>query len=273
MNNKGSVLPFLIVLLIISFFLAGAVYYLFQKEHSLNLKLQVELENVTTQYKKAESEAVSTKKKLDVLDLQLKESQNRIDELNAQLQQEKGAKAEALNMVEQLKQDLEQQKQLGLDLENKLNQAQEDTKKAEEQANALKSKKEELEEIVGDLEEKTEGVELGKIVIGQENTPAQIQELNPGAEAMLESLAADSVATGKEGKVLVVNKDYDFVVINLGSKDGIKVGDTFLVYHNKKYTGDVKVEKIHDSMAAAGYVSPGLKDKVYENDKVVQKAK
>jgi vacuolar-type H+-ATPase subunit I/STV1 len=273
-NKKGSVLPFLIVLLIISFFLAGAVYYLFQKEHSLNLKLQAELENVTTQYKKAESEAEASKKKVSTLGLQLKESQDRIEALNGQLQQEKTAKLEALNTLEQLKQDLEQQKQQRLDLENKLTQAQADTKKADEELNALKSRKTELEAKIKDLEAKSEGVELGKIVVGQEDPRAGMQEVTPEeAATQSQNPLANNPATGKEGKVLVVNKDYDFAVINLGSKDGVKIGDTFSVYHNTNYTGDIKVEKIHDSMAAAGFVSEGINDKIYENDKVVQKVK
>lgn len=272
-NRKGSVLPFLIVLIIISFFLAAAVYYLFQKEHSLNVKLQAELENVTTQYKKAESEVEATKKKITTLGLQLKESENRIDTLNAQVQQEKTAKLEALNKADQLKQDLEQQKQLRSDLENKVNQAQEDTKKAQNELSALKTQQSELEAKIQDLQAKSEGVELGKIVVGQEGPQAGMQELNPEAAIQTQNPIADNPSKGEEGKVLVVNKDYDFAVINLGSKDGVKIGDIFSVYHNKNYTGDVKIEKIHDSMAAAGFITDGIKDKVYENDYVVQKIK
>ena len=76
-----------------------------------------------------------------------------------------------------------------------------------------------------------------------------------------------------EGKVLVVNKEYNFAVISLGSKDGVAVGNTFLVYHDNKSIGEIKVEKLHDSMAAAGFVSQDVKDKIGEGDRVVLKTK
>jgi len=69
----------------------------------------------------------------------------------------------------------------------------------------------------------------------------------------------------------VVNKDYNFVVINLGLQQGIKINDLFSVYHKEKYIGDIKVEKLHESMAAAGFVSAQIKDKISEGDKVVLK--
>jgi len=60
-------------------------------------------------------------------------------------------------------------------------------------------------------------------------------------------------------------------VINLGSKDGVALDDVFYVYHSNKYIGDIKLEKIHDSMAAAGFVSANIKNKIAEGDRVVKK--
>jgi len=77
---------------------------------------------------------------------------------------------------------------------------------------------------------------------------------------------------GIEGKVLVVNKEFNFAVINLGSKDKIKVGDEFAVTHAGNYIGDIKVEKVHEGMAAAGF-AVALKDLIKENDLVAQKIK
>ncbi len=72
---------------------------------------------------------------------------------------------------------------------------------------------------------------------------------------------------------MVVNKEYNFVVINLGSKDGVSLGDMFTLVRGKSSIGDIKVEKLHDSMSAAGFISEDLKNKVREGDKVVKKAK
>jgi hypothetical protein len=71
----------------------------------------------------------------------------------------------------------------------------------------------------------------------------------------------------------VINNDYNFAVINLGSKDGIDIGAVFSVYHDNKYIGDVKVEKVHDSMSAVAFVSAEMKSSVYEGDPVVRKTR
>ena len=70
-----------------------------------------------------------------------------------------------------------------------------------------------------------------------------------------------------------INKEYNFAVLSFGSRDGINVGDLFSVYHNGNYIGDLRIEKLHDSMSAANFVTPDLKDKIAEGDKVVQKGK
>ena len=62
-------------------------------------------------------------------------------------------------------------------------------------------------------------------------------------------------------------------MINLGSKDGINVGDIFSVYHDNKYLGDATVGKLHDAMASADFDSQEIKNKAREGDKVSQKAK
>jgi hypothetical protein len=103
-----------------------------------------------------------------------------------------------------------------------------------------------------------QNVELGTIVVSPETAAVSGSTKAPTAKL--------------EGKVLVVNKDYNFIVINLGNKDGIAIGNIFSVLRNNKNIGEVKVEKVHESMAAAGFVTDGLKDKVAEGDLVEQKS-
>ena len=127
-------------------------------------------------------------------------------------------------------------------------------------------------------------MELGKIVVTPDASQIQAEPVPaPAVEAAPVKKSKGFLGLGQKepvlapqgltGKVLVVNKDYNFVVLNLGSKDGVKIGSAFAVYRDTQYLGDVKVEKVHDSMAAAGFVSSALKNKVNEGDKVVQKKK
>jgi len=260
----------LIVLILVSLFFAGGIFSILQKERAKNLDLREELENVKIEQRTAQTKLEDSKKMLSALEVKLQDAQGQIDALARDLEQEKSAKLQASAQAEQLKMDLEKQKSLSSDLENKLTLAQEEVKKTQDLLNGLDSQKTELETKIKDLEAKVQqaqeqGVELGKIVVNPEGTET--------AEAISEGEKTGARVLNLEGKVLVVNKDYNFVVINLGSKDGIGIGNIFSVYQDNKYLGDVKVEKVHDSMAAADFASVDMKDKVNEGDKVVQKTK
>jgi flagellar basal body-associated protein FliL len=272
---KSSVLV-LILLVIVSVALAGGFFVMLQKEKAKGTALTEELEDIKTRLKITETKLDDAKKMTTDLGAKLQQAEAQISDLNTQLQQEKASKDQALAKIEELRVDLEQQKGLRADLEKKFDQAQSDAKRMQAQLKDLDAKKGELEAKVKDLEAKaggSAGVELGKIVVSPEVTPAAAKAAAPLKPAKPQPQKPPAVPSGMEGKVLVINKDYSFAVINLGSKDGVGVGDVFAVYHNDKYTGDVKVEKVHDSMAAAGFVSADIKDKVFEGDKAVRKSK
>lgn len=247
----------LIILLGISLCLTAIIFSSLQKERAKTLALQEELNNAKDTQEKLEAELDDTKRKARGLESRLKDNMIQIDSLNKELQQERSEKKQALSQLEQLMTDIEQQKTLRSDLEKKFTQAQNNMEDIQSQLSALESKKTELETKIKELEGKSQGVELGTIVVSPE-------ESGMPAAASEEELA---------GKVLVVNKDYNFAVINLGSKDGVAMGDEFFVYHDNKYIGDVKVEKVHDSMAAADFISANMKNIIGEDDRIVRKSK
>lgn len=257
MNTRASASVIILVLLIlISLALAGGGFYLLQQEKARSAELEKQLDDTKTEQRRTELRLKDSEKTVADLKSELQQKTTQIDKLNVQLQQETTGRQSALSQIGQLKADLEQQKRSRSDLENQLQEAQDNLRKMQASLSQLEALKKDFEAKIKELEEKSQGVELGKIVVGPEGT-----------------LMQSNAAPGLEGKVLVVNKEYDFAVIGLGSQDGVRVGDVFAVYHNDKYLGDVAVEKVHDSMAAAGFSSPDLKSKLNEGDRVVQKVK
>ncbi|PIP20182.1 MAG: hypothetical protein COX40_06180 [Candidatus Omnitrophica bacterium CG23_combo_of_CG06-09_8_20_14_all_40_11] len=270
-----------IILIVVSLSFAGAGFYLLQKEKTKNLSLQEELHSLKIKHNVVEIKLEEYKKTISQLELKLKDAQTSIDTLMGTLEQETKAKQEALDQVQQLKTDLQQQKGLRVDLETKLQQAQKDAEKTQAQLKEIESQKTELEAKIKELEvqvqqpqtqqqTQAQGVELGTIVVGPEGSSVPGQAASSVSTKQPKEKA---VALSLEGKVLVVNKDYNFVVINLGSEDGVNSGDIFALYHNNKYIGDIKVEKIHESMSAADFTSASTKDAVSEGDRAVQKTK
>ena len=66
-------------------------------------------------------------------------------------------------------------------------------------------------------------------------------------------------------KVLVVNREFHFVVIDLGRKDGIMAGEELIVYQDSKEVGKVQVEKIYDAMSTAAILSGSQEQKITED--------
>lgn len=273
MPSKGKVPSLvLIILVLISLSLAGGAFYLFQKEKVKNLTLQDELDSVKTKAKIIENKLEDKEKAVVRLETQLRESKSQIEFLGSELEKEKKLNQDTITQLEQLKVDLEAHKKSKVQIEQKLTQSQEELKKLQAQLKNLEDKKSELENKVKEMEEmKEQKVELGTIVVGQQE-PVAVESVAPAPQEKKKKAPAQPTSS-LEGKILVINKDYNFAVINLGSKDGVNINDLFSVYHKNKYLGDIKIEKVHDSMSAANFVSPDMKDKVREGDKVTIKNK
>jgi myosin heavy subunit len=305
MDKIKSPVLVLIGVVIISLALLGTAVFLLQKEKANVQRLQEELDDVRTRQRITETKLDDSKKILADMESQLKSAQDQIANLSSEVQQERVAKEESMAQLNQLKSDLEQQKSLRSDLENKFSQSQQEAQKLQSQLNEFDAKKKELESRIKELEDKASQVELGKIVVGGADAvktataatktkakkqpvkkevvqnepvysgmPELVSTQKPGAYVSLPVAAVAAEAPANtEGKILVLNKEYDFAVINLGSKDGVASGDVYTVRHNNAIVGDIKVEKVHESMSAAGFVTAGLKDKISEGDKVTKKSK
>jgi septal ring factor EnvC (AmiA/AmiB activator) len=275
-RNQGKTV-LLVILIVISLALAGGGFYLLQQERAKNLSLQEELEDLKTKQRVAETKLEEYKKDVARLDVQVQEARNQVGTLGEELKREKAAKEESLNQIEQLRVELDQQKGLRQDLEKKFTQAQADAKKVQAQVRDLESQRTTLEAKVNELETKAQAeeqnnVELGTIVVSPEAAAAEGKAAIPVSSVPAKKTAITSLQSIQEGKVLVVNKEYNFAVISLGLKDGVDVGNVFSVYRaGKKYIGDIKIEKVHDSMAAAGFVTGSIKNKISENDTVRRK--
>jgi myosin heavy subunit len=292
-------------MILISLSLAGGVFYLLQQERANSAKLKNNLEDIANKFEviKREKKDIkrrfkSAKKYLFSYNRIAGKSRDEVKDLKDTVKQQEVIRQIMDKEMNDLKMEMEKLKVAGVDLQRKLADANDLIKKNTEQLKEALAQKSTLEKTVGDLRAtQAQKVELGTIVVGSDTgkiTPqpeAPVKESKkekakktakseakpskqPVSQQVVEPPSAVNVAapgSGLQGKVLVINKDYNFAVVNLGSKDGIKLGDIFSVYHNDVYIGDVKVEKIHDSMSAAGFSSLEGGAKIGENDRVVLK--
>lgn len=266
MPNKGKVPSIILyVIVLISLSLAGGTFYLFQKEKLKSIALQDELEDVRAKERIIEMKLDDSKKTISQLETQLRESKSQIEFLSTELKKEKKLSQDTLTELEQSKIDLEEHRKVKAELEQNLLKSQQELQKLQAQLKNLEDNKAQLESKIKEMEvAKEQKVELGTIVV-----PQQERVTLPVETKMKKSTAPSSL----EGKILVINKDYDFAVINLGSRDGVNINDIFSIYHKNKYIGDIRIEKVHETMSAANFLSPDIKDKVREGDRVSIKNK
>lgn len=280
MSRHGKILlPILVALIVISLSIAGILFYLYQKEHASNIQLQDQIAELTTRQRSTEGKLDETKKTASELTLKLQEANSKVTSLTEELTQQKSVLTDTTNELDQVKSDLAQQKTQRQDLENRLKSTQDEGKQIKEQIKLIQQQKSELEEKLKNLEATSNGVELGKVIVNNEGVvvdpKVKPKTVNKASEAEVKPqkvVKNPVVASGLEGKIIIVNKEFNFAVIDLGSKDNVSVGDEFAVSRAGKYIGDLKVEKVHESMSAAGFI-PELKDLIKENDIVAQKAK
>ncbi|MBN1794207.1 MAG: hypothetical protein JW844_04505 [Candidatus Omnitrophica bacterium] len=75
----------------------------------------------------------------------------------------------------------------------------------------------------------------------------------------------------KEGKILTVNQEHNFVVINVGRDEGVTIGMPFLVYRAGKPIGEIEIIEVRQSIAAADVIKLGPGIRELQKDDSVQK--
>ncbi|MCX7661389.1 MAG: hypothetical protein N2Z79_01735 [Candidatus Omnitrophica bacterium] len=260
MNKEAKVSTILLVLLLlVSLSLTGYIFNLFQKEQQKSVSLQEQLNEVNTKLRLTEKTVEDYKQKIQNLETQLKTSQEKIKSLTEELEREKVSKKELEDIYRRLSEELSQKEKEKEEVQRNYELTKNELDSLEKKLKKLEEEKSNLENKIKSLEDKTSQVNLGTVVVEQQKTQ----------KAAVSSTSA--VSKRLEGKVLVVNKEYDFAVVNLGSKDGIKIGDRLSVYQDNNYLGDIEIERVHDAMSAGKFLSPQLKDKIKEQDKVILK--
>lgn len=148
----------------------------------------------------------------------------------------------------------------------------------------LKTRSQELDGIRAELEKETRENKdlfnnLEKLQRDYDRLQLQFKEsqsANRKLKEKINAFALESVRRKKEmakieettsGKVLLVNEEFNFIVVNLGRRDGLKIGDELLVFRDNRNVGETFVEKIYDVISIATFSSP-LKENIKTGDKI-----
>lgn len=265
MGGKGRAVVILLGLLtVLSLAGAGVGFWLQRQEHELRLAKEQELLRAKKENDRLKDQISEVTKAKELVEVDLASAKTELIQATQQLEEEHAAKeqlaksvADRQDEVSRLGKDLEQLRSERTELTERLTKLTTQQKTLETKVGELESAKSDLEAKVLELSSQPSQptVELDKVVV------------NEGGESSTATSAKASDASAK-GQVVVVNREYDFVVMNLGKKQGVEIGQEFQIERDHQVLGRVKVEKLYDELSAAAILPDSKKDAIHEGDLV-----
>lgn len=274
------------ILLIIAFLassVAAANFYVGQNaEYSKRVWTEQQLETAKKEKEALEKEVDDLTKAKTELETQTGNLTKQAKAVAEQLAQEKRAR-EALTTElarvrkdsDQVKADLEQERLDKDAVTEDLARAKQSYQALSNELTTLRQAKEALEKRVKEMLTQR-AKEAEQIVVTNPAAsaatgpaPASAPKSSTTASKPAVSVPASAPKGGLQGKVLVVNREYNFAVVNLGSKDGMKKGSRLSIWRGDKQVMTAEVDKVYDNMSAANFLEEVKKgSEVKEGDAV-----
>lgn len=180
---------------------------------------------------RTQAELANTKAELAKTQDQLAQALNQIQQLNQEIARKNAEIAEKQTQIATLEQEKADQQVRIDELNNNI-------ATLEDEKQDLKDKIVTLEQTVGDL------------------------------ESMLGLNAGRPLPRGISGKVVLVNNDWNFVVLNLGSDDGLVPNSEMLIHRGDKLVGKIQISGVARKLAIADINPEWTSAQVQEGDAV-----
>ncbi len=240
------VLILLVVASVASAVLAVFSYIGKEREYMKRIMLEDKLAAILKDKRRLEKEVKVAKAAQEEATEKLTEMERAVEKLSLQIEEEKDKNKEAVldlaakkKELAGLEESLAKEKKEKLVISKKLAELEFDYERANREVLKLEKEKSWLEDKFSDLKESS--VDLDTIVVSPSAKAAQPE---PVAAPLL------------RGRVLVVNRDYSFIVTDLGKDDGVQKGMVFEVKDVRDLLGKAEVDKVYETMSSASML-PG----------------
>lgn len=286
MNKGGKMLVYILSILAVgSACLAVTGFIISQQEKQKRIATEKELkatllakEQLNAQldetYKakaKIETELAKTRQKVEEMTSELTTKTKTIEDLHAAIESKDIEISDLRNSSDNL---MAERNELVKNLTKAENELNELIKAKETLAKALEEKEALFKEL-SEGQKTQQPVELEKVVIKKEETNARapegagVQIQDDGIKIKGEKPIAEEKPTSKlSGQILKINKEFDFIIIDAGNKDGVSVGSILEIYRDSKVLGRAQIEKVYDSLSAAAILPEYTKNEIKEGDSV-----
>jgi len=164
------------------------------------------------------------------------------------------------------------------DLEDKIAKAKKDLSdykiKTAEIVNDFKEQNEKLLEKIETLKQQSLSQQTVPLnaTTGMGIQPASTSGVGAMGQTVADNVELPKVIVNpseiKTGKVVVVNRKFNFFICNLGQQDGIQLNDQVAVYRNNIMIATAVVEKVYDNLSANGIAKVKKGFSIQEGDTV-----
>ena len=146
----------------------------------------------------------------------------------------------------------------------------------------IRAKDQELEEksnVIAGLEDEKASLtaqvaDLTAQIAGLQDQVAQLEEDKSVLEVQLEKCDKElhkeiTMKPGTTGTIVYANKDWNFVVIDIGSNDGVQSTAEMIIHRGEEMIGKIKISAVRDDVSIAEVLADYQKATVKEGDHVL----
>lgn len=297
-NSSGKVLViFLVIFVILSLSLAGLAMFFLSKEKERRISTETALQQSVANATKLEAKLQDAIKQGFLLQEKNKEADEKINGLLDELELQEGIREELKKENQALKEKFEREVKARAELQEKIAtnaEAAQRLPELEAQLQIEQGARQELEQKLSAAEERAKTLEeaLAKMQQQGVESPAPVPvEVAPQAEELpeqktptvaeessqnkeevqLEKIVVAPAKATPEGRIVMVDGETEFVIVNLGANHGIKEEQVLSVSRGKDQLGEIKVTRVQPEMSAADFIPPLTSRQVRKDDSVVIK--
>jgi len=236
---------------------AGVAVWAQLRERDLRMAKERELSLVKAENEGLNQQLQETREAKQHAESELSRTKEQLSQMSLQLVEVQEAKALMAKAVDDRQREIDR---IGKDLQL----VRDERDQFSGQIAQLKSSQEKLELQVSDLERAKAELETKLLEVSEQPTVELERVVVSSPDAPATAVSSTS------GQVIVVNREYDFIVMNLGKNQGLEIGQEFQIVRGTEVLGRVKVEKVYDELSAAAILPDSKKDAIREGDGVVK---
>ena len=302
-NYSGKVLViFLVIFVILSLSLAGLAMFFLSKEKERRVSTETALQESVSNAAKLETKLQDAIKQGFLLQEKNKEADEKINGLLDELELQEGIREELKKENQALKEKFETETKAKAELQEKIDSNAATAQRLPELEAQLQTEqgaRQELQQKLSAAEERAKTLEEALAKMQQQGvaSPAPAEEAAPAVpepqqpaapaveepsaveeqssgqkeEVQLEKIVVAPVKASPEGRIVMVDGETEFVIVNLGANHGIKEEQILSVSRGKDHLGEIKVTRVQPEMSAADFIPPLMSRQVRKNDSVVIK--